>query len=221
MKLIMMILLILGSLQIPTAEASFDSNQRRYLSPYDLFKTLNKLFAISAEQKNSLPGQCLELSTSNRAVLGDSQPAVGRPAMTQPSSGFIRWYAICLTSYIDISMNQASHLWEKNQKKSGSLTALVGPDVMAWLHQQTQQKSVASLAVRWQELKPKDQDQFIRFQISRMIGPESVLTDFGVCTSELDLIRLIEKSFDGTESLQAALQKTMFFLGMRDEFLSY
>jgi hypothetical protein len=211
--------LILSCFLSPPATAFFESNQHRYVAPYDLFKTLAHLFPIEQQQREMMPRQCLELSASNRAVTGDSQPLSGQPALSQPSTGFVRWYATCLNAYVNASTKRARDLWQSG-KNPAAMISLAGEGVTAWLGKQ-KRDSLNGFELKWKELPSIDRKNFIHFQIFRMIGPEAVLTDLAYVSSEAELIQLIEKSFDGTESVQSALQRTMFFVAMRDEFLSY
>ena len=120
------------------ARASFDPNSRRYAAPYDVLQTLKRLFPAA-------PGRvsrgCSELTESNRAVLGDDSPDTGRPAIAQPSGGFVRWYALCLKEYVDASAGGAA--WPKDLPSSpwsalaksrrdailhGEIERLIGPE---------------------------------------------------------------------------------------------
>ena len=211
--LLVILLAVTGSLQ-----AAFDTNQMRYLSPFDILQTQKTLFPVTADSNAKVAQNCQELDVSNRSVIGDNQPVTGKPAIAHPSGGFMRWYATCLTEYIQASTQQARDYFDAG-KKTAPVAYLWGPKFLGWI--QTQTRRGTGWDMSWKHLPAIERETFLNYQIERMIGPETVITDLGLCKSQRELRVLMEKTFEESETVNSALQKSMFFLGMRDEFLTY
>ena len=196
-----------GESQLPTLRArSFVGKQIRYMMPHELLELL--ALKLPAPTREIAP-ECKQLTDANRGLLGDSLPSTGSPIFDQPTSGFVRWYSNCLNARLRSLMSKRTET---------DALVLFGPTLGRRV---LADRSIA--ARRFADLPAAERRQMVLEQIAQMIGPEDVIKDFGFFagTDELEghVTRLIDRKPELT--VAEAGSKSLFYLSIRDEFLSY
>ena len=196
-----------GQPQIPTFRArSFVGKQIRYMMPHELLDLL--ALKLPAPTREIAP-ECKQLTDANRGLLGDSLPSTGSPIFDQPTSSFVRWYSNCMNARLR------------------SLASLrTEPDALVLFGPTLGNRVLADRSLgsrRFAELPVAERRRMVIEQIAHMIGPEDVIKDFGFFAGTEALAdhvsRLIDRKPELTVSDAGA--KALFYLSLRDEFLSY
>jgi len=191
---------------------SFTERQLRYFSPYDLMQVLKRTFPGARAQ---VTDDCRVLTDVNRSVLGDDRPATGSPVFSDPSSSFVRWYAMCLDVYLKAFESFTTTDAEKAR-------AFYGATLDDYLSQHPDARAGAFVA-----LPTEIREAAVREQVERMIGPDEVVADFGYHESVASLATevLNALSLENTDanniSINEAMKKLIYLIAFRDEFLSY
>lgn len=182
---------------------SFASRQIRYMTPFDLIQLLRVTFPVP--DLTQVDGDCTKLTDENRGLIGDNSPLTGTPIFDEPSSGFVRWYAGCLNSYLEQYASQTS-----NDPK-----IFYGETLGAMINSATVPSSV------FLDLPADLQKRIVLEIVEKMVGPDEVIADFGYFTGADALADHVLQSLDAKMSVKEAVTRIYFLVGIRDEFLSY
>lgn len=185
---------------------SFASRQVRYMMPLDLMTLLRVSFPVHLD---SILTNCKELTSDNRSLVGDNSAASGSPVFSEPSSGFVRWYTDCVRAYLRGFEDDETDV-EKAKIFYGSHLVEALPD---------QQDRLRTL---FSSLPSDLQKAAVMDQIERLIGPSEIIEDFGYFRdSEALADHLLQLSQVSGQTVPEALREIMFYISVRDEFLSY
>lgn len=188
--------------------ASYEQKQVRYMAPLDLINTLIQTFGAMP-----YPGECTQLTASNRTLLGDSSAATGSPIFSEPSSNFVRWYVGCVNQYTQ-NLQSVS---ESSAIDSAGARSFYGATLSA------ARASKPSLQNSpFNSLDRATQVRAVVDHIDQMIGPSDVVADFGFYLSSEAMAEKIATDVAATPiSVEDAMRKIMMAIALRDEFMSY
>jgi len=145
---------------------------------------------------NSKQSNCSLENKAKSNAFGYSSPVTGKPISKKPNFNFLNTYMQCLRELLK----------EADPKKilTGNL-------------------SLSGLK-RYTDISEDDLKQAIKLQINKLIGPESVIKSYGYLKSEDQLIELIMNAVKDNNSIITVfdfMKEAIYFISLRDEFLSY
>lgn len=79
---------------------AFEEKQERYLSPHDIFRTLQNRFDLADFSANTFVHGCQEINSQNKYLIGTRKESNGEYVFPGPSAAFVKWYSKCLKIYI-------------------------------------------------------------------------------------------------------------------------
>ncbi|MBO9668582.1 MAG: hypothetical protein J7501_17420 [Bdellovibrio sp.] len=180
------------------AFAAFQATNTRYLSGAEIVdKVFRTLPADPSQEKN----YC-QLLNQDRSAAGISDPLTGNSIYQEPSSTFYIWYDNCLKDALSADLyGMASS--EVRKRHLGPLAS--------------------SNYDLWSKVTEQDLKTLIAYQMTRILGPDEVILDYGYI-SDCDQFReelLKAVLAKGDFSVMPALFLIETELMKRDEFLSY
>lgn len=200
----------------PTShKISFQPTWNRYLPPDVFLKTLKMRFPYSRLTDDG----CQFLNSSNRKLLGNSDPLTGKPSLQNPNSSTINWYNICLSKYV--VNNQKNFLSQSNIKKmiesDGRITyqTTYQPPTEAQIRSYFGDEVIVELLNRkgdlfdnvrtatWSSLNLFTQQSHLRYLVNMLIGPEDILIDLDLARTEEEFIKILSSQISELMSLPA------------------
>lgn len=186
---------------------SFKPTWQRYPPPDVFLNTLRQQFPLVGIDQ--LDSNCRSLTNDNRTLLGDSEPATGKPSIDNPNSSTANWYNRCLAEYVKSEYQGISSYTYQTQadgtqigtEDRRSLTffndyyseevvsevkKLLGSDAYA-----DEQMVPSKFDVDWKSLSAGAQAALVRRQIERLVGPEDIVLDLGLAASEDEFVARI------------------------------
>jgi len=154
---------------------------------------------IQLNLKNIFPSaqaECLTESPRTSIAFGYSSPVTGKPVSKKPNFNFINTYMQCMKSIL-IQVTAEDLL-----PGDSSLSAYANPDT-----------------VDQEELR-----KAVKYQINKLVGPEVVIKSYGYLASEKEFIDLIMQTVKESQSINTVtdfIRESVYFISLRDEFLSY
>jgi hypothetical protein len=201
-------------------KTSFKPTWQRYPPPDVFLNTLRQQFPLA--DIGLLDSNCRSLTNDNRTLLGDSEPATGRPSIDNPNSSTANWYNRCLAEYVKSEYQGISSYTYQTQADGtqigtedhrpltffndyyseevvGEVKKLLGSDAYA-----NEQMVPSRFDVDWKNLSAAAQSALVRRQVERLIGPEDIVLDLGLAASEDEFVagvlRLISKFINTPEA---------------------
>lgn len=188
-------------------ETSFKPTWQRYPSPDVFMNRLQQQFPNC--DLRQIDRDCRMLTDENRALLGDSEPHTGSPSIDTPNSATANWYNRCLAQYVK---HEAYGLtkFKYTLRADGTTFAEREPRPLEFFNDyfgvavvsealQLENKSptadgrvtLSSFNILWKKLSPETQRAMIRHQMERFVGPEDVVIDLGLASSENQFVDAI------------------------------
>lgn len=205
------------------AGASFAEKNKRYLSTKDMFTLLTQKFPLLSNPNSvqTLKPSCWVIGSNNTNVTGLVNPAVGSPATTQPSAGFVRWWGSCaeliIKDQFTVLKNNPTFekLWQRYWAPA-VLDQLRDKSNVADPFHQLQE-------IEWKKVSNRTKDAQIRYLIEEFIGPNPVIRDLGFVKGTDELIGILKDTLDpnSTMTFSDANQKLILATLLREEFLTY
>ena len=189
--------------------ASFENLSVRFLSPLDVILKLKNRFPVSLDVEDV--NSCKFISPGNINLLGGSSPLSGKPIQKSPQHLFISWYHTCL------KFMSENYFSEIKQKKELSMLESFLPEEFIKKHKAFQ----AIKDLNWNQLSEKDVQSIIIFQLTKTIGPESVLADLGSTEGYLEKSQKMIKILDEKEEFLSVIRWISIATMMQTEALRY
>lgn len=221
MKKILLVLPVLLLLQASQSHASFDEDQRRYLTGEEIVWSLGQLLPLT-QDCNGIDGS-MNSQTTNDTKLGLDSAITGKPVSSGPTQATIQW----ITSCVQKAFSQSNICQESGQVH---LQALLGKEALALVDAPYQvamsDDSIcySHMSEKWSTWTPEHQQILIKGMVLSFLGPDSVIMDFGLIKN-VDSFRqalLQDLNAKGPAlTVQDAIRILAENLSIRDEFLSY
>lgn len=179
---------------------SFTENWRRYPAPDVIIERFWNDFL--QDEAFGFHDDCMMLNSDNRAVLGDNEPATGRPVVEKPNVAFFNWYTTCLAEVIKGESEAIRSKIDRSQSLEDAHSNAKSFYTEAVVNEcKLPSKSIHNLAYigslcRWRSLSAEAKAELVREQILRFIGPEDVVIDLEIAKSEQELIAQIIEQVD-------------------------
>lgn len=173
--------------------ADFKRNQVRYLSFKDLQLNLIKDFGL---EKN----KCIGTERQLGFAFAYPNPSTGKPISSKPNFNFLNSYTKCLSTMV-ITLDNEDLLLGEELKNTYDLDANV------------------------ESFKDEDFLKIIEFQTLRLVGTESVLKSYGHVQNLEEfkqiILTTIKKKYNPYFNLKTLTRDIIYFISLRDEYLSY
>lgn len=206
--------------------ASFDENERRYMTGEEIVWTVDQFF-----QFNSTDGTCNGIDSANYATpnaskLGLSSPVTGQPVSASPTQATVQWITGCVSKalntnniyYICNDMERLKHLiGEASLKNIFQPTAALSGNSPVYI-------CTGALSVNWSTLTDAQKQTLVHDVVLNMLGPDSVIVDFGFIKNPDDFRKKLLDALNAKPATTTILDAIRFLavnLSVRDEFLSY
>lgn len=210
--LVLLVICLIQALIQTAHAASFEGTSKRYIAQHDIFRVLYQKFVYGVSAVSS---DCQNITDANQQFLGTPSPLTGAPLFKGPSPGYVKWYSRCLLSFISadftFAVNNGTAL---DTYLGGTDTQLATTPAPTWGTAVI--PNAVQLSTIWSTLPLAAQQQIIRHQVHRFIGP-------GVVQNEdafIEKMRASLKPFEDQDVSDVA-QKLAFLICTQDEFLTY
>ena len=201
--------------------ASFDATWSRYPSPDMVIEFMRRIYPHANYAYNNVGDECLALNTiGNRTLLGDSDPANGKPVLKQPNGGFVNWYTTCVGKLIYSNFDSNFALFQ--QMLPSDQIKMINDDFSPLLSQECIAQSTAGVQYPmnyvylcpWAQLSTSAKLSMIHAAINRFIGPDEIVSDLGIAADAGALSKII---LDEIESFAQSPDKRFSFLNVNLE----
>ena len=196
-----------------SAHASFNQNQRRYLTSMQFYFLWHQYFSADPQTAGS---------DGNVLIFGASDPKSGSPILQNPSSATIT----IITNAVSKATANATTFVGPPGSPLSRQERLLGKHFTAWLKAQPAPESnrlQQILGQTWTSLDPSLKVSLIQDMVRELLGPDEQIKDFGFIKNPDDyrakLLNLINQNASATV-LDGVRTITMNLM-TRDEFLSY
>jgi hypothetical protein len=220
LKTLTALIALTGSLAFATPKITFQDSQTRYLSGHDLFRLFAQHFPLTAESTGAIlrgkevkdplaliSPDCIRFGDTNRGALGDSNPATGEPIYRTASSAYVRWYTGCLRAAISTELYLAG-------KQPGQLVRFYGEALKGGDRKINETLVTAPDSILWNKISEPMKKGILLHLLHLYIGP-------GILNDEGAFVKSAASALDENLSVEAALKKAIFYIAMREEFLTY
>jgi len=211
-----------------TASASFLETSKRYVSPKDMFTLLAQKFPLLNEPKaQTIKNSCWVIGGNNvigggnTNLIGLVNPALGVPAITQPSSGFVRFWGDCADRIVNNQFHELTlkpadeQLWRRFWAQS----------ILDRFRDRTKPADPFHKlkTLDWDGLSNRNKDDQIRFLVEEFIGPNAVIADMKLVKGTDELVELIKQSITGGAGVKIfdANKQVILAVILREEFITY
>jgi hypothetical protein len=191
-------------------QVSFESTWSRYPSPDMIVEFMRRLYPHANFTNDGSLNECLALThnNSNRTLLGDSVPALGKPVLKQPNGGFVNWYTKCVSRLI--LANFDDNYTAVRTKTETEQAALAAEDFSSNLRDECLARFKYPLpptmdALRvcpWSTLAESTKMTMIRLAIHRFIGPDEIVVDLNLASDTDALAKVILEEIESFAHVQ-------------------
>ncbi|MGE0632809.1 MAG: hypothetical protein AB7O96_10390 [Pseudobdellovibrionaceae bacterium] len=208
-----------------TAAASFSENHRRYMSPFDVVSSLYNKFPKSREEASghSIFNECGALKSSSYLNLGGKNLISNKPVSEKPSVSFMRFYGVCLMSFVDVDFSAAAfgQKVEKGESRKKWLARYFPSRLIEGYKLESAGGFAQFFMKTWSSFPAADRLEMTEHLVKHLIGSKKVIEDLGFVKNYEVLISILQESVDGSKGLSESFPQLIVLIATRDEFLSY
>jgi hypothetical protein len=161
-------------------KAAFAENWMRYPAPDAILQKFIDKFSVKSLGR--VRAECQHLTDDTRALLGTADPLTGQAVVDAPSEPFVNWYSSCLAEYI------------KSEDSDFFSTNTSGPsrfDLQKFYGKKVIAECTEPNSCSWDGLSAAAKADMVQTFVHKYIGPEEVLIDLGVASSETEYVQKV------------------------------
>lgn len=223
MKKIILIFQVLLFFHGSKALASFDENQRRYMTGEEIIWSLQQFLPTSGQPNcTGIDNPITNSAADGASKLGLDSPITGEPVSASPNQATVEW----ITSCVQQAMTDKNGLCA-DQKQLLHLLGPAGFDRITVSasgdHLSPVYYCQYNMDQLWSTWSLAEKQALIRGMVLNFLGPDSVIMDFGLIKNVDDFRKILLDKLDAKSDRTVASVITFLAmnLSIRDEFLSY